>query len=282
MNNTFKKYCAQIAQFEPLSADEAHVLALAQAGDPSAIERVVQAHLKLVVHIVMQYRSPGIDEMDLVGEGNLAILRALQTFDADRGRFSNYAYWGIRGAIQKCIRETAFPTRIPSSQWKAFRKLRQCVREHAESEEDGASIDDVAARAGVSRDSAANLAPWCRAHMKINATTTEGQPLEQCISGTDALPWVQAEKVDQAAQIREALQVLDARRRRIVTGYLGIGQEPQSMVELATQEGVSREYIRKLYVESRDILRRKYRKWDAETVSSPNPQPPIEFRATGR
>jgi RNA polymerase primary sigma factor len=103
----FRRYLEEIEQVPPLSAEEETRLArLAAAGDDAASQRLVQGNLQLVVALARRYRATGVPLLDLVQEGNLGLLQAVQAFDPDKGfRFSTFATWWIRQAIAKSIEE---------------------------------------------------------------------------------------------------------------------------------------------------------------------------------
>jgi RNA polymerase primary sigma factor len=108
-------YLGEIARIPLLSREEEHALARrVRAGDEAAKQRMVEANLRLVVQIARRYRNRGLPLPDLIEEGNLGLLRAVEKFDPDRGtRFSTYATWWIRQAVVRALANQARTIRLP-------------------------------------------------------------------------------------------------------------------------------------------------------------------------
>lgn len=117
-------YAATLASVRPLGPDEERDLARrARRGDPSARARMVEGSLRFVAGEVRRYRRPGVDLMDLVAEGNAALLRAVDRFDPDRGvRFVVYARWWIRDGVTRFLAGQAGAVAVPK---KALARLRR-------------------------------------------------------------------------------------------------------------------------------------------------------------
>lgn len=128
----FIQYCQQIANYPLLPEKEArNILEKAKAGHGPSVERVVKAHLKLVVSIAQKFRRKGVDSMDLVGEGNLAIYRALESFDLKKHtEFSTWAYFKIMRAMQDQLGKNAFDFKVPTEWVYRIGKLTGAIRDH--------------------------------------------------------------------------------------------------------------------------------------------------------
>lgn len=111
-DDLLEKYLQEISSYTPLSDDEERRLsALALAGDESAKEKLVKANLKFVVSIARQYVAPGVSMLDLINEGNIALIKATTKFDASRGqRFTSYAVWDIRETMERMLRRVSNPS----------------------------------------------------------------------------------------------------------------------------------------------------------------------------
>ena len=108
-------YLSEIARIPLLSREEEHELALrVRAGEPRAKDRLAEANLRLVVRVARRYLNRGLPLQDLIEEGNLGLLRAIEKFDPDRGtRFSTYAIWWIRQAVVRALANQARTIRLP-------------------------------------------------------------------------------------------------------------------------------------------------------------------------
>src|SRR5271165_5320619 len=114
-SDTLRLYLHEISRIPLLSADEELALARrARQNNPQARNALIEANLRLVVHIAKRYTGQGIDLEDLISEGNLGLIRAVSKFDPERGfRFSTYAHWWIKQAISRSLLEGARAVRLP-------------------------------------------------------------------------------------------------------------------------------------------------------------------------
>ena len=110
-------YMQALKRHSPLSdAEFARLMARVRSGDREAFNRVVQANLRFVVQIALEYRNSGVPLEDLVAEGNMGLIRAVRKFDAELGyKFTTYAVWWIRQAIHKSIQEQKHLVRLPTN-----------------------------------------------------------------------------------------------------------------------------------------------------------------------
>ncbi len=142
-DNLLEKYLREIASYAPLSDEEERQLsAQSLAGDERAREKLVKANLKFVVSIARQYASAGVQMLDLINEGNIALLKAAAKFDASRGqRFSTYAVWDIRKAMEAFIPDTEALIKRPDMDAVPLGSIAESARMESFSEpEDIASL----------------------------------------------------------------------------------------------------------------------------------------------
>jgi RNA polymerase sigma-32 factor len=264
------RYMAELRKHAPISREEEHELAVrwVEEGDVEAAKHLVLANLRLVVKIAMEYRRAWTNVLDLIQEGNLGLLQAVQRFDPYQGvKVSSYAAYWIRAYILKYILDNIRVVRLGTTraQRKLFFRLN---KEKRELERQGFEAEPrlLAERLGVGegdvRDMEQRLA---ESDLSLNAPAgledgsaelgdfiaSSGQNVEEVVAEAD-LQRVFGEKV------REFTDTLDERDRRIAEERV-LSEHPKTLQELGEEFGVSRERVRQL--ESRLVARlREYLK----------------------
>jgi RNA polymerase sigma-32 factor len=267
---SLRRYFADINRHPILTFEEEQALARAyrQSGDPSLAHRLVTANLRFVVKIAWSYRASGAKLTDLVQEGNLGLMKAVQRFDPDRGlRLVSYAVWSIRAYMQAFVLRTHSMVKLGTT--RAQRRLffslgsatRAVDREAGRGDGRDAAATKVAERLGVTARDVEDMAFRLSARdVSLDAPLDpDGSASRMDVLACGApLPdhGVETEQVTALARrhVADALARLSDRERHIVERRLLV-EEPTTLTEIAAALGVSRERVRQIEARAKAKLR---------------------------
>ena len=246
-------YLERITDTELLTADQEKQLArrIRHHQDPLAREQMIQANLRLVVNIAKRYMDRGMPLADLVAEGNLGLMRAVEEFDPDAGvRFSTYAAWWIKQAIKKVMINGVQPVAIPAYMAGQVSKWRKAAREIEDQLGRPATVEEIAARLKISRKKATMVHQGMQA---LNAPTQmagdEAHSLAEMLPDEAAGPERLFEDEGNTELIRKALERLPERERLILTYRYGLdGYEgpARTFKQVGAMVRLTRERVRQL------------------------------------
>ncbi len=236
-------------------------VALARAardGDKQAFDRLVAANLRLVVSIARRYQGMGLSLTDLIGEGNLGLIKAAEYFDPELGfRFSTYGSKWIRQSITRSLANHSRTVRIPANVIANLRKYLRTERELAQRKNGCHTIDEVAQEMDLPVEKVTTLARLTRSTLSMDSPLgDEAQTslYDLVPDGRQASPLDGAEASLNRRRITDLLGNLDDRERRILNFRFGLdGQEPLSLEQTGRRIGVTRERIRQ--TEKRSLLK---------------------------
>jgi len=234
----------------------------AQAGDSAAREQLIGNLLPLISALARRYRTEGLNQTDLIQEGIVGLLRALERYDAERGvPFAAYATWWIRQSLQDARSDFIRPFRLPP---KALRQLSQLKSEHQriyQHEQRSAGVAELAERTSIDVDQAKALAA-ADARVRSLDEPVEGGEGERGVLGDlleDPLSAEAYEQVIEAVageQLRALLSRLTDREREVVRARFGFDGDAQKLVEIGERLGVSAERVRQIEERALAKLRR--------------------------
>jgi RNA polymerase primary sigma factor len=262
-----KCYLAEMGQYPLLSAEEEHALAVCiQHGDQVARTRFIQANLRLVISLAKRYQGFGLELLDLIGEGNLGLLRAVDTFDATRrNKFSTYATYWIKQAIQRALDDKARAIRLPG---RVSQRLRALERAHIHSlvtTGKEPSTEVLATLLGLPLNTIADLF-HTRALGTISLSTPmsddESVTLADCLEDEAGVApeehLCQQEAHDtRTTHLDALLSCVSARERTVLVLYYGLdgSREPRTFASIGRRLGCSHEWVRRLHSSALKKLR---------------------------
>ncbi len=268
-----RSYLHDIRRFAMLEKDQEYALATRwrNYGDRDAANQLVGSHLRLAVKIAMGYRGYGLPVSEIISEGNVGLLLALNRFEPERGfRFATYAIWWIRASIQDYILRSWSLVKIGTTvnQKRLFFKLRSAKSKIAALENGDLQPDQVALLATTLDVPAQDVIDMNRrlaGDKSINAPLhDDGEPGEWQDHLVDQSPSPEAivveqdEKDRQRAALTAAIDVLDHRERRIFEAR-NLVDEPLTLEDLAAEFDVSRERIRQIEARAFEKVRKAAR-----------------------
>jgi RNA polymerase primary sigma factor len=253
-------YLAEIGRVPLLdAAQEAAVAAEAAAGSEAARCRLIEANLRLVVSIAKQYARPGTDLLEVIQEGNLGLIQAVDHYDHSLGyRFSTYATWWIRQRVVDVVGDR-WPVRSP----RAGAKARRIAARMAEALEREPRLEEIALELGRPPQQVEALLAAGRPGVSLDARTgadEDGIALVDMLEDGTADP--QADAIDGGLrrEVTEALADVPERAREVLELRYGLRDgRPHSLEEIAARLGVSRERVRQIEAKGIARLRRGHR-----------------------
>lgn len=247
-------YLAEIKGDALLSAAEEKALAEAIArGDRDAESRMIRANLRLVVKIAREYIGRGLVLDDLIGEGNLGLIRAAKEYDPRFGtRFSTYAAYWIKQAIRHALINTTATIRLPAHMVGLMTKWRRVERSLTRQLGFAPSAEEIGHRLGLTETQMSLIGKAQRAsHLKLECAFAEEGSLWASSESAETVSSPEEFVVAQEdlAELLRKLDRLDDRERTILTHRFGLdGQAPLTLKEVGKMLGVTREWVRKIEI----------------------------------
>ena len=248
----FQYYLRQITQIPLLTPEQEVKLARQiRRGDQRARTEMVSANLRLVVKIARDYVNVGLPLLDLISEGNIGLMKAVERFDPRKGsKLSTYASWWIRQSIKRALANQTKTIRLPIHLVEKIGKIRRVSSQMTEELGREPTDEELADEIGLSTSKITALKSAALRPASLDEPIQDGESFQYSDIVSDEEsdnPFETLRDKDLLEEIDEVLETLDHRERVIINMRFGLdGQDPKTLEEIGVNLGVTRERIRQL------------------------------------
>jgi RNA polymerase primary sigma factor len=246
-----KLYVRQIGDGRLLTPSEERELARRKdLGDEAAKRRLIECNLRLVMSITRNYTKAGVPLLDLIQEGNMGLIRAVEKFDYKMGyKLSTYATWWIRQAVTRALADQGRTIRLPVHVAEQVRRSHRARRVLTQKLNRDPTVDEIAKESGMTVERIRELQELVEDPVSLETPVGDGESMV-----ADMVEDQKAESPDGAsaanarsADLAEAIERLNPRMKHVVLRRFGLdGQPPQTLEEVGNDLGVTRERVRQL------------------------------------
>ena len=265
-NRILSKYLHEIARMEPLSPNEEIELAQrAHQGDRAAVDKLIKSNLRFVVSVAKEYQGRGLPLVDLINEGNIGLMRAIEKYDETRGfKFISYAVWWIRQSILQALAEHSRIIRLPLNRVGTISKIIKEAEELQNEKEREPRREEIAEQLKVSTEDVSRTIRISKHHYSLDEPFRDGSAASlKNLIGDKSVESPDRNLMQESLRrdVERSLRHLKENERRVICLYFGIGYEfPENLQEIGEQMGLTRERVRQIKENALRRLRHKVRK----------------------
>jgi len=267
-DNSIRLYMQEISRTDLLTPKQEVELAdRIERGDEEAREIMIRANLRLVVKIAQDYSNYGVPLQDLISEGNIGLMKAVERFDPEKGgKLSTYAAWWIKQSIKRALANQSKTIRLPVHMVDKISKVRKVAESVAETLGREPTDSELSEELGISRSKLALIKQSSQRPASLDAPVLEGEATEygDLIGDENAVdPSSALTSKNMHHNLNDLFEVLDEREQKIIDARFGLaGQKPKTLEEVGSEFGVTRERIRQLQNLALNKMRNALRKLD--------------------
>ncbi len=246
-----KLYVRQIGDGRLLTPGEERALAQRKdAGDEAAKSRLIECNLRLVMSITRNYTRADVPLLDLIQEGNLGLIRAVEKFDWTMGyKLSTYATWWIRQAVQRALAEQSRTIRLPVHVADQVRRVQKARRILGQKLNRDPSIDEIAVESGFTPERAQELLDLIQEHVSLETPVGDGESVMADLIEDPAAIQPEAATSDKlrSLELARALRQLNPRLQQVLSLRFGLeGGTARTLEQVGVEMGITRERVRQL------------------------------------
>lgn len=267
-DTSLRIYLNEIGKTDLLTpAQEVELAARIKKGDKDARTHMIKANLRLVVKIAQDYSNYGLSLQDLISEGNIGLMKAVERFDPELGgKLSTYASWWIKQSIKRALANQSKTIRLPIHMVDKISRMRRIANMLTEELGREPSDQELATELGIPRKKLALLKQASQRPASLNAPIQDGEAGEygELISDEKMVdPAMNLETKNMHSEVDELFEQLDDREQRIIDARFGLtGAKPKTLEEIGVEFGVTRERIRQLQNSALTKMRKALTKLD--------------------
>ena len=246
-----KLYVRQIGSGRLLThAEERELARRKDEGDEEAKSRLIECNLRLVMSITRHYTRADVPLLDLIQEGNLGLIRAVEKFDYTLGyKLSTYATWWIRQAVSRALAEQGRTIRLPVHVADQVRRVTRARRTLGQKFNREPSVEEIADEAGFSVDKVESLLELVQDHVSLDTPIGDGESvMSDLIEDVNALaPETETSEKFRSSELAVAMLRLNPRQQRVLKERFGLEDgKPKTLEEVGAILGITRERVRQL------------------------------------
>jgi len=250
-SDPLKLYVRQIGDGRLLTtAEERELARLKDLGDPRAKRRLIECNLRLVMSITRNYTRAGVPLLDLIQEGNLGLIRAVEKFDYKMGyKLSTYATWWIRQAVTRALADQGRTIRLPVHVAEQVRRVQRSRRQMAQKLNRDPSVEEIATDSGFTEQRVRELFDLVEDPVSLETPVGDGESMVADLIEDEKSESPDGATADRArsVELAEAIERLNPRMKHVVLRRFGLdGRPPQTLEEVGTDLGITRERVRQL------------------------------------
>ncbi len=250
-HDPLKLYVRQIGNGRLLTAAEERELArLKDEGDEGAKRRLIECNLRLVMSITRHYTRAGVPLLDLIQEGNLGLIRAVEKFDYSLGyKLSTYATWWIRQSISRALAEQGRTIRLPVHVADQVRRVTRARRTLGQKLNRDPTVEEIAAEADFTPQKVTMLLELVQDHVSLDTPIGDGESVIGDVIEDENAVAPEAANADhnRSSELAEAMRQLSPRQQRVLTERFGLADgQPKTLEEVGVLLGITRERVRQL------------------------------------